>query len=295
MSKATPTPNGKLISKISFPVSNNKPKGIARSGLLLIIATLFFSISGFCTISGTKTVGASGDYLTLTDAFADVTTQGGLGGNFVLQLLSDYPGAAETFPIVAPTSALIGSFTINVYPTSTGLTISGSSATGIINLTNTKNITIDGRVNATGTTTDLVISNSDITTGYVIQFANISTANTLKYCSIRGGSTTSTSGVVVFGSATATGNNNNLISNCSIRDAGSGFPTIGIYALGNASFPNITNTIDNCNVFNFFNAAAACQGINIGAGNSAWTITNNNLFQQSTRTGTAGEIGRAHV
>ena len=194
MSKATPTPNGKLISKINFPVSNNKPKGIARSGLLLIIATLFFSISGFCGISGTKTVGASGDYLNLTSAFAAITTQS-LNGNIVLQLAADYPDVLnpETFPIVAPTSSSIGSFTVNVYPTAGGLTITGNSATGILNLSGTKNITIDGRVNAVGTTTDLVIANSDITSGYVVQFANISTANTLRYCSIRGGSTTATS------------------------------------------------------------------------------------------------------
>ena len=270
------------------PQVSSTRKSVAKFSLLTLALLFLVNFSTFSQISGTKTIGATGDYPTLTAAFADITTQS-LNGNIVLQLAFDYLSSAEpSFPIGAPTSGSIGSFTVNVYPTQGGLTIAGSSATGIINLSGTKNVTIDGRVNATGTTTDLVISNNDITTGYVVQFANVSTANTLKYCSIRGGSTTSTSGVVVFGSSASTGNNNNVISNCSIRDAGSGFPTIGIYALGNASFPNTTNTIDNCNIFNFFNAAAACQGINIGVGNTAWTITNNNLYQQTARTGTAG-------
>ena len=270
------------------PQVSSTRKTVSKFSLITLALLFLVNFSTFSQISGTKTIGATGDYFNLTSAFAAITTQS-LNGNIVLQLAADYPdvGNPETFPIVAPTSSSIGSFTVNVYPTAGGLTITGNSATGILNLSGTKNITIDGRVNAVGTTTDLVIANSDITSGYVVQFANISTANTLRYCSIRGGSTTATSGVVVFGSSAATGNNNNLISNCSIRDAGSGLPTIGIYALGNASFPNTTNTIDNCNIFNFFNATLASQGINIGAGNTGWSITNNNFYQQSTRTGTA--------
>jgi hypothetical protein len=49
---------------------------------------------------------------------------------------------------------------INIYPTVSGLTISGNLATPLIDLNGADNITIDGRVNATGNLVDLTITNS---------------------------------------------------------------------------------------------------------------------------------------
>ncbi len=280
-----------------FPSTNllASKSGLAGTGRWLLTLVLFLiSAAGFSQISGTKTVGNVGlgdDYTSLTDAFAAIQTNT-LNGNIVLQLTTNYDAVNEAaFPINAPSSASIGTFNVNVYPTASGLSIGGTSASGIINLSGTKNITIDGRVNASGTTRDLVIFNSDITTGYTIRFINDAVANTLNYCSIRGGVTvatgTTTSGVILFSTAATTGNSNNTISNCDIRDAGSGFPQIAINSIGTAAFPNANNSLIDNNIANFWHATLASRGIDLGVGNTQWTITGNNFFQSTTRTSTA--------
>ena len=100
------------------------------------------------TLSGTKTVGTGGDYSNLTTAFAAITANG-LSGNINLELITGYPAIPETFPIVGPVGT---SYNVKVYPTtvSTPLTISTSSAAAVFSLNNTSNLTIDGRVNQTG-------------------------------------------------------------------------------------------------------------------------------------------------
>ncbi len=283
------TPKRNLLLPTSLPA--NKFSFAGNLKWLLTIVTFLVSFSGFSQISGTKTVGAGEFYGTLTAAFADIQTQT-LNGNITLQLTSNYDATLEPgFPINAPSSASIGVNLVSVYPTASGLSIFGNSTTGILNLSGTNNITIDGRVNATGTTRDLVIYNNDITTGYTVQFANNAVSNTLNYCSVRGGATVasgvSTSGVILFSTATSTGNSNNTISNCDIRDAGNGFPQIAINSIGTAAFPNANNTITNNNIVNFFHATLASRGIDLGVGNTGWSIIGNNFFQNSTRTSTA--------
>ena len=100
------------------------------------------------TLSGTKTVGTGGDYSNLTTAFAAISANG-LSGNINLELITGYPAIPETFPIVGPVGT---SYNVKVYPTtvSTPLTISTSSAAAVFSLNNTSNLTIDGRVNQTG-------------------------------------------------------------------------------------------------------------------------------------------------
>lgn len=102
-------------------------------------------------LSGTKTVGAGGDYANLTTAFADINSNG-LVGNVNLELITGYPVTPETFPIVGPTGGAGAGFTINVYPTTvaTPLTISNANSSSIFNLSSTAKLTIDGRVNQAG-------------------------------------------------------------------------------------------------------------------------------------------------
>ena len=102
-------------------------------------------------LSGTKTVGTGGDYANLTTAFADINANG-LAGNINLELITGYPAVAETFPIVGPTGGAGAGYNINVYPTTvaTPLTISSSTASSIFDLNSTAKLTIDGRVNQTG-------------------------------------------------------------------------------------------------------------------------------------------------
>jgi hypothetical protein len=112
------------------------------------------------TLTGTKTVGTGGDYANLTAAFAAINSSG-LVGNVNLELITGYPVTPETFPIVGPTGGAGAGYTINVYPTTvaTPLTISNATSSSIFDLNSTAKLTIDGRVNQTGTTSVMTIAN----------------------------------------------------------------------------------------------------------------------------------------
>jgi hypothetical protein len=242
------------------------------------------------SLSGVKTVGSGGDYSNLTTAFADINTNG-LAGNITLQLIAGYPAAPETYPITSSNS-IVGTYTVSIYPTVSGLSITSANATGTLNLNGAKNITIDGRVNATGTSPNLVIANT-ATSGYAVQFINDANGNALKYNIIQGVNTSASSGVVVFSTSTGTvGNSNNSISDGQIRD-GASTPANGIYSSGSTTAVNSNNTITNNSIFNFFAAGTASNGILLSTASSAWTITNNSFYQTAARTSTAGSTHTA--
>jgi hypothetical protein len=50
-----------------------------------------------------------------------------------------------------------------------------------------------------------------------------------------------------------------------------------------SAIDNSGNIISNNNIFDYFNSSTATNGMNINSGNSAWTITNNKLYQTSNR------------
>jgi hypothetical protein len=245
------------------------------------------------TLSGVKTVGTSGDYTNLTSAFAAINSSG-LAGNVELQLITGYPAAAETYPIASSTASAAGAYTIKVYPTVSGLSITSANATGTLNLNGAANVTFDGRVNQTGSTADLIIANT-VTTGYAIQFINDAKSNTLQYCNVRSVNTSTTSGSIVFSTAAglATGNDNNTITNCDIT-SGTTNAINAIYSAGTSTaLDNSGNSITNNTISNYFGVATASNGVFLASNSSTWTITGNKFFQTATRTATTGTTMRA--
>jgi hypothetical protein len=235
------------------------------------------------TIGGVKTVGPGGDYATLTAAFAAINTNG-LSGNVSLELQAGYLSSNEpAFPI--PTSgAIVGNSTVTIYPAVAGLSITSGSTTGTLNFNGGKNIIIDGRVGATGSTPNLVVENTNAGTSYAIQFINDANGNTVKYCNIRSRNTSTSSGTIVFAGGITTGNDNNTIDNNNITD-GTSQPLNGIYSSGTSTaIDNSNNTISNNNISNFFSAGSATHGIYLTSGNAAWTISGNSFYQTSNRT-----------
>ncbi len=95
----------------------------------------------------------------------------------------------------------------------------------------------------------------------------------------------------MFGTTTgANGNDNNVISNCDIRDRSdaAGTPINAIYALGtNTSTAKYNSNIliSNNNIYNFYLNVngTACQGVSVGDGNTDWTISGNSFYQTTTR------------
>ena len=235
------------------------------------------------TLSGAKTVGTGGDYDNLTLAFAAINANG-LSGNIDLQLITGYPATPETYPIASSNTAAGGGFTINVFPGVSGLSITSANATGTLNLNNGAKINIDGRVNHTGLK-DLVISNTNAgATSYAIQFTGDATNNTVRFCTITSRNTSATSGTIVFGGGTGTGNDNNTLDNDDILD-GTSNPVNAIYSAGTSTaIDNSGNTVSNSNIANYFSATLATNGILLtSTGNSAWTINNNRFYQTANR------------
>lgn len=269
-----------------------------------IWVTIFciFTYSQTNAFNGTKTIGASGaDYTSITAGLA-AANSGGLDGAVIFSLQADYNSSAETFPLTI--GSITGASVINtitIRPAATGLSITSNNTTATINLNGAKYIIIDGRVNGTGSTKDLVIANTSTATGgTAIQFINDASNNTIQYTKLSATFGSTTSGVLLFSTTTGTtGNDNNTINYCDIdgkagvnaSPSSSEAALNGIYSLGtntSTNHYNSNNTISNCNIFDFFNASSGSttSGIILNSSNTDWVITSNHFYQTATRTPT---------
>lgn len=257
-----------------------------KTKLLQFVIVLFaFSFLSFSGVAQTTiTVGSSGaTYTTLKAAF-DAINAGSVTGTISIQVVA---GTTETASAVLNASGTGSAsyVSINIYPTVTGLTISGTLAAPLIDLNGADNVTLDGRLNAAGSTRDLTITNtstSNLSGTSTVRFINDATANTIKYCTIRGSEGLNSYGVIYFGiSAGASGNDNNTISNNNITNAGTR-PVNAVYSLGTAGKENSSVTFDSNNFYDFFHLSLGGSAMNIVSGNSEWTITGNSFYNVTT-------------
>ncbi|MBI3193169.1 MAG: InlB B-repeat-containing protein [Ignavibacteriae bacterium] len=234
-------------------------------------------------LSGTKTIGATGaNYTTLTLAASDLNNFG-VEGATVFEFQSDYSGS-ETFPITFNTIAgASGTNNITIRPATgvTGKSISGSSTTGIIVLNGADYVTIDGRPGGSGTAKELTIENTSISstsTANAIRFINDADYNTINYCTIKGGQSSTTGGVILFSTSTGTnGNDNNTVSNSDITMTAGGRPTAGVVFAGTAGKANTDNSIGSCNIFDWSGYA-----FYVGSNATNTMISQNNLYWTTT-------------
>jgi hypothetical protein len=250
-----------------------------------------------CAISGTKSIGPTGDYPHLTAAVADLVANGA-DGNVFLELQPTYTSALEpSFPVVLPAflcASPSNTVTIRPAPGATGLSLT-SGAIQTIDINGGQWWRIDGRPGGAGTAKELTIANTS-TAGNAVRFVNEASNNIIRYCDIRGVNTSTTSGVILFSTTTnplGNGNDNNLIEFNEIRD-GATTPANCIYSLGStttrATF-NSNNTIANNNIYNFFLSTGASVGIVVTTGSDAWTITGNSFYQTAPRSLGAFQFG----
>lgn len=203
------------------------------------------------TLSGTYTVGATGNYATLTAA-ANAYNTSCLGGPVVFELLdATYP--AETFPITINHNSFASSVnTLTIRP-ATGISpvISGSSAVTIIRLLAADFVTIDGSNNGTNSR-DLTIENTNAAGFSVIWIGNSGSplnaalSNTIRNTNIIGNAPSTTIAGVLVGSGVTAGNAAE-ISNSNISLVNNSFKKMqnGIFASGNATTPDLGWIISN--------------------------------------------------
>jgi hypothetical protein len=262
----------------------------------ITLPLLLFVALSTSLLAQPKTVGTTGaDYATLKVAF-DAINAGTLKGSVVLQIIDNTNESASAILNATGNGADYSSVTI--YPTVTGKTISGNLPMPLIDLSGADNVTIDGRLNATGSAKDLTVVNTSTAAAVgtsTIRFINEARNNTIKYCNIKGSSTSQTSGgIVFFSTAVSTsytlGNSNNTISDNDITSSIAGRPVNGIFSSGTASKLNSDNIISSNNIYNFLKHGTGSNGIFLSSNTTAWTISGNSFYETTSFVPTAAVL-----
>ena len=254
---------------------------------------------GPCAALGNVEVEASGGtasagYATLNAAFAAINA-GTHTGTINIEVCGNTSEGATAL-LNASGSGSASYTSISIKPVGgASRTITGALALPLIDFNGADNVTIDG-VNSGGDQLTISNTNTGTTSGTsTITFRADATSNVVTNASILGSFTgtplTTNGGIIFFSTGTTTGNDNNTISNCSIGPAGATLPTKAIYGNGTTTTTALNNSgisITNNNIFDFFNATAASDGVFVSAGNTSWSITNNRFYQTATRTWTTG-------
>ncbi len=261
-----------------------------RSFLAAIVAVLFFGATVHAqnvTVTGADaTTNAGSPYATLKAAFDNINLTSQTGNSIII-------GIAGSTTETAPAVLNAGTWTsISIQPTGgAARTISGAiaAASPLIDLNGADNVTFDG-LNTGGnslTISNTTTSNSSGTC--TIRFILDATNNTITNCSILGSSTVvpgTNGGNILFSTAAAGGNDNNLISNCNIGPAGSNLPVKLVTMFGSASpNQNSGNILRNNNFYDFFNAGVSSGVFDITTSINT-TIEYNRIYQTATRTQT---------
>jgi hypothetical protein len=250
------------------------------------------STSGYTQVTVTATVGTTGptSYTTLKDAFDAVnagTHKGVIG-------ISISGNTTETLSAVLNASGTGASLytMVNIQTTSALSSVTGNIAGPLVDLNGADHVVIDGLNNGVNSLTISNLNIGQIAGTCTIRFYNDATADTIRNVNLLGATTGATNATVFFSTAAVTGNNDNVITGCSIADAAGNFPANAIYAEGTVGFENNNNKITNNSISNYFSPTIVSVGILVGINNTGWTISDNKLFQTATRTFTVANTHR---
>ncbi len=226
-------------------------------------------------------------YPTLKTAF-DKINDGTHRGNITIKIKNSTTETASAV-LNASGAGSANYASVKIYPTVTGISINGDLAAALIDLNGADNVTIDGRVNATGTTKSLNIINSNTASSSTIRFVNGATNNTVKYCTIKGSETLATSGVLFFSDSNAGGGNNtNTIDNNNITNASNNSrPVNAVYSLGTGGKENSGNIISNNAIYDFIKHGTTSNGIFLSSNTTSWTIDGNSFYETTSFVPTA--------
>ena len=230
-------------------------------------------------------------YATLGAAFADINN-GVYTGTITIDVCGDTIEAATA--VLNASGVGAASYTgVAISPAGGAAhTISGAIAGALLDLNGAGSVVIDG-LNSGGNA--LAIENTDAgTSAATIRFLADASNDTVRNCTIKGATTGTTSGTIVFGTGTATGNANDTITGNTITSSGSNLPVNAIYSSGSStSIANTGIAITNNNIQDYFSAGTASNGILVASNSASWTITGNKFFQTASRTVTTAATHRA--
>jgi hypothetical protein len=256
--------------------------------IYLLSIILFFA--GFAQAQTTRTVGGTGaNYERLQLAFAAINA-GTIQGQIILQITGSTTESGSAV-LNASGTASANYTSVQIYPTGT-FTISTAGNWAAIDLNGADNVTIDGRINGTGTPNSLTITGTSTGNGAAgIRFVNSAENNTVKYCNIQACSASSSMGIVAFGgSSTGNGNDNNIVENCNLTTSGTNRPYNAVLSSGTGGRENNNCIIRNNNIYNTFQTAVSSNGININSASVGFTISGNSIYETTTFVATANPL-----
>lgn len=258
----TPTALGNYTTKIfvSAPIDVNRNNDTIKT-----------SFSVLPTLAGTYTVGASGNYTTLSSAISDLNSKI-VVSPVTFQLIDN---SYSTTPLVIDSikgSSLSSTVTIKPATGRTPVinTTTNASQTFCLKLNNTDYFILDGS-NQSSTSKDLTLTASGINGTNAVILSNGSSNNLIKNCIMEASSSDSTSsnGVLRIESSVNGPSSTNLIENNSLVG---GF--IGITFNGTDNFNSIqNNSVKNCAITNF-----KSNGIHLGSYSKSNNIEANSIF-----------------
>lgn len=268
-----------------------KSKILYMNRIITIFTALLFSFSGTAQVSLSSTAGTTtGTFTTLKAAF-DAINLGTHKGIITISITNNTTELASAVLYQTGYNSVSSYTSVAIYPTASGKSITGAiSNAPLIDLSGASNVTIDGRVNRTGSTKDLTITNTATVTTSTIRFTNDAVSNTVQYCTVKGSSTSSTDGIFSFSSTgPVSGNDNNTITNNNITNAGTRSWN-AIYSVGNATGINSGNTVSNNNFYDYIytTGVSVNYGIALSSYNSDWTISGNSFYETTTLTVASG-------
>jgi hypothetical protein len=171
---------------------------------------------------------------------------------------------------------------LTIFPTVADLVIDADMGSAVIRLYGANNVTLDGRVNQTGSTPSLTVMNNSALGGAVaIDLLNSAQYNILQYTKFKGKLADNSRGVVFIGSAsTGDGNDYNIIRYNEISGIDeNNRPRHAIASNGNTSRENEYNQILNNKIFDFINKTASANGITMISGSDKFTISGNSFYE----------------
>jgi hypothetical protein len=232
--------------------------------------------NAFLFADATKTVGASGaDYATLSAAFSAINA-GTLTGAVTLQIVDNTTEPTSVTNLAKSGTGSANYTSITIYPTVTGKTISQSNSGGsLVSLNGASNLTIDGRLNQTGSTPDLTIANASQS---AISLSGGASGNTFRYCTLKGSYGYALAGGVIDIQGGPC--SNNLFEYNNITNGGTR-PVTAIYSKG-GSVPNANagNIVRYNQFYDLFGTTGGYY-IKLDDYNSSWTIQQNSFYETS--------------
>lgn len=249
--------------------------------LMLILVNFSFS----APLSGTINVGSGQTYTSLTGSgaagFFNAVNTNGLSGNVTVLITSSITETGA----VALNQWTGTSYSITIKPSAGSLrTLSGNVAAPLFDINGADKLTIDGRFSGSGSYLRFYNTN---TGGSTFRFINDATYDTIKYCAVDGMRVSSTSGIIeIAGTSGTTGNDNIIISNCTLKDASGGTLQNAIVSNGSTTAGKYNDNIKilNNEIIDVYRDAQVCSAVMLLGGSTDFTISGNSIYQTATRT-----------